>query len=172
MKKLNKPILSAMFIAIGLVLPFFTGQIKQIGNMLLPMHIPVMLCSFICGWKYGFLVGFILPLLRSALFGMPVMFPSAVAMAFELASYGFMAGFLYRKLSLGKWADIYLPLIISMIFGRVVWGIVQMLLLGAESFGMSAFIAGAILKALPGIIAQLIIIPAIVAMFNRQNISR
>ena len=56
--------LSAMFIAIGQVLPFFTGQIPQIGNMLLPMHIPVLLCGLICGWKYGALVGFTTPLLR------------------------------------------------------------------------------------------------------------
>ncbi len=36
-----------MFVAIGIVLPFFTGQIQLIGNMLLPMHIPVMLCGLI-----------------------------------------------------------------------------------------------------------------------------
>jgi len=72
-----------MFIAIGLVLPFFTGQIPQIGRMLLPMHIPVFLCGLICGWKYGLMVGFILPLLRYAVFGMPVIFPNGIAMAFE-----------------------------------------------------------------------------------------
>ena len=41
--------LAAMFMAIGIVLPFFTGQIPQIGKMLLPMHIPVILCGLICG---------------------------------------------------------------------------------------------------------------------------
>ena len=55
--KENKPVvkltLSAMFLAIGLVLPFFTGQIPQIGNMLLPMHIPVLLCGLICGWQWA-----------------------------------------------------------------------------------------------------------------------
>lgn len=56
--------LSAMFFALGLILPFFTGQIPQIGSMLLPMHIPVFLCGFICGWKYGGVIGFLLPLMR------------------------------------------------------------------------------------------------------------
>lgn len=85
---LKNTTLAAMFLAIGLVLPFLTGQIPQIGNMLLPMHIPVLLC------------GLILPLLRSALFGAPVFFPAATAMAFELMTYGLVAGLLY---SLSKW---------------------------------------------------------------------
>ena len=97
MKKneLKNLVLAAMFLALGLVLPFLTGQIQQIGNMLLPMHFPVILCGLICGWKYGLGVGFIVPLLRSAIFGMPVMYPNALAMAFELATYGFFAGFLF-----------------------------------------------------------------------------
>ena len=43
--------LAAMFLAAGLVLPFVTGQIPQIGSMLLPMHLPVLLCGLVCGWK-------------------------------------------------------------------------------------------------------------------------
>ncbi len=89
--------LSAVFIALGLILPFLTGQIQQIGTMLLPMHIPVLLCGLICGWKYGLFIGFILPPLRSVIFGMPPMFPTAIAMAFELATYGVVIGFLYQR---------------------------------------------------------------------------
>ena len=85
---LKKLVLSALFMAIGLILPFFTGQIPAIGKMLLPMHIPVLLCGLICGWQYGLGVGFVLPLLRSLLFNFPAMYPNAVSMAFELALYG------------------------------------------------------------------------------------
>lgn len=70
-QSLRNLLLAAMFLAIGLVLPFFTGQIKEIGNMLLPMHLPVFLCALICGWQYGTAVGFIMPLLRFALFPCP-----------------------------------------------------------------------------------------------------
>ena len=63
--------LSAMFLAIGLVLPFLTGQIPEIGSMLLPLHLPALVCGFVCGWQWGLAVGFVLPLLRSMLFGMP-----------------------------------------------------------------------------------------------------
>ena len=86
--------MAAMFLALGLVLPFFTGQIPQIGSMLLPMHIPVFLCGLICGWQYGGIVGFILPLLRYAIFGMPVLFPNGIAMSFELMTYGLVVGLL------------------------------------------------------------------------------
>lgn len=85
-----------MFLALGLLLPFVTGQIPQIGSKLLPMHIPVYLCALICGWQYGGIIGFVLPLLRSLLFGMPVFFPSATAMAFELMTYGLVFGYLYQ----------------------------------------------------------------------------
>ena len=74
--------LTAMILALGMILPFFTGQIPQIGNMLLPMHLPVFLCALICGWQYGTIMAFILPLLRSLVFGMPPFYPTALAMAF------------------------------------------------------------------------------------------
>lgn len=133
---LKNTTLAAMFLAIGLVLPFLTGQIPQIGNMLLPMHIPVLLCGLICGWQYGGIVGLILPLLRSALFGAPVFFPAATAMAFELMTYGLVAGLLY---SLSKWQCIralYRCLIIAMLAGRAVWGIVQTVQLGVTGSGI------------------------------------
>ena len=115
---------AALFLALALVLPFLTGQIPEIGKMLSPMHIPVLLCGFLCGWPWGLAVGFIAPLLRSVLFGVPVMFPGAVAMAFELAVYGALSGLLYSILP-RKTRSIYVTLIVSMIAGRVVWGVVR-----------------------------------------------
>ena len=94
----TKLTLSAVFLALGIVLPFLTGQIPTVGSMLLPMHIPVLICGFVCGWQWGLLVGFVLPLMRSALFSMPPMMPTAAAMAFELAVYGAVTGILYQKL--------------------------------------------------------------------------
>lgn len=170
---IKKMTLSAMFIAIGLVLPFFTGQIPQIGNMLLPMHIPVLLCGLICGWQYGLLVGFVLPLLRYVLFGMPILFPTGVAMAFELATYGLVAGLLY---GLSRWQCIialYRSLITAMLAGRVVWGVVQLVLMGISGgmFTWQMFVAAAFLNAIPGIAIQLILIPAIMVALNRTGLA-
>ncbi|MFQ6976237.1 MAG: ECF transporter S component [Oscillibacter sp.] len=61
---------SALFLALAMVLPFLTGQIPEIGSMLCPMHLPALLCGFMCGWPWGLAVGFISPLLRS-MSGMP-----------------------------------------------------------------------------------------------------
>lgn len=77
----KKTVLSAVFLALGIGLPFLTGQIKEIGDTLLPMHLPVMLCGLVCGAKFGFAVGLILPFLRSVLTGMPPVYPNAVYMA-------------------------------------------------------------------------------------------
>lgn len=173
MKESTKKLtLSAMFIALGLILPFLTGQIPQIGNMLLPMHIPVFLCGLICGWQYGFVVGFILPVLRYMLFGMPVIFPTGIAMAFELAAYGFFAGFLYGH---SRWHCIialYRSLIISMLAGRIVWGIVEVIILGMSggAFTWKMFLAGAFINAVPGIIVQLILIPTVMVALNRTGL--
>lgn len=169
---IRKLTMSAMFLAIGMVLPFFTGQIPQIGNMLLPMHIPVFLCALICGWKYGSLMAFVLPLLRSVTFGMPPLYPTALAMAFELTAYALIVGTLYEK---SKWQCIralYRCLIASMIGGRIVWGIVQTILLGigGSAFGFQAFLTGAILNAIPGIILQLILIPSIMVALDKTKL--
>lgn len=164
--------LSAMFIAIGFVLPYLTGQIPQIGNMILPMHIPVLLCGLICGWKHGLTVGFILPLMRSLTLGMPPLFPIAAAMSFELAAYGFIIGFIYNR---SRWQCIialYRSLIIAMIAGRVVWGASMTILLGfgESSFTWQAFTAGAFINAIPGIVVQLAIIPALMVALNRTGL--
>ena len=173
-QKLKDLTLSAMLLCIGYVLPFFTGQIKEIGNMLLPMHIPVLLTGFICGWKYGIAVGFILPIFRSATLGMPVMYPAAIAMAFELATYGFVSGYLYFK---SRWKCVkalYKCLIISMLSGRLVWGIAQMILLGVKggSFTFGMFFAGAVFNAIPGIIIQLIFIPVLMVALHKAKFVR
>ena len=171
-KNLLNLVLSAMFLALALTLPFLTGQIKEIGNMLLPMHLPVMLCGLVCGWQYGLIIGFIAPLMRSALFAMPVIFPSAISMAFELATYGFVIGILFQK---SRWKcikSLYRCLTLSMISGRVVWGIVQCILLGLgeNGFTVSMFLSGAFLKAVPGIVLQLLLIPTVMLMFKKTHL--
>jgi len=166
--------LAAMFIAIGLVLPFLIFQIPEIGQTLLPMHLPVLLCGLICGRKYGLIVGFVLPLMRSFMFGMPVLFPMAAAMAFELAAYGFVIGLLYYT---SRWQcilSLFRSLIIAMIAGRIVWGIAMALFvgLGGGHFTLQIFIGGALLNALPGIVLQLILVPAIMIGLNRTGLVR
>lgn len=163
---------AAMFMALGLVLPFMTGQIPQIGSMLLPMHLPVLLCGLICGWQYGAAVGFVLPLLRFALFGMPPIFPTGIAMAFELAAYGLLAGLLYNR---AKWRcviSLYRCLIAAMVGGRLVWGVVRVVLTGVagNAFTWQMFMAGAFLNAVPGIILQLIAIPVVMVALDRTGV--
>ena len=171
MKNVKTIVLMAMFLSIGLFLPFLTGQIPQIGKMLLPMHIPVLLCGLVCGWKEGLLIGFILPLLRSFLFAMPIFYPSAIGMAFELAAYGAIVGFTFAH---AKWkclSSLYKCLLTAMVGGRVVWGVVMIVLMGIKgnAFTLSAFLAGAFITALPGILLQLILIPSIMLLLDRTH---
>lgn len=171
--KLVKTILSALFLALAFVLPFLTGQVPTIGNMLCPLHIPVLLCGFICGPSWGLAVGFIAPLLRSFILGMPPLFPTALCMAFELAAYGLVTGLLYKYLPKSK-PYIYVALLSAMIIGRLVWGAVMFICLGASggAFTLSAFVAGAFWDAIPGIIIQIVLVPVLVMVLNNPKITK
>lgn len=167
--QLQKLALSAMFLSIGLILPFFTGQIPQIGSMLLPLHIPVLVCGMCSGSYYGGIIGFILPILRYFLFGMPVIFPTGLAMAFELASYGIIAGKLYYESKWKCWSNLYFSLIMAMIGGRIIWGIVFAALCGVsgQEFTRAIFITSAVIQAIPGIVLQLVLVPILVKCLNQ-----
>ena len=161
---------AALCLALALVLPFLTGQIPAIGAMLSPMHIPVLLCGFLCGWQWGFGVGLIAPILRSLLFGMPKLYPNALAMMFELAVYGAATGFFYRLFPKKPWR-IYLSLILAMLLGRAMWGCAQFVLLNAQGtrFTLQMFLAGAFINAVPGIILHLLLVPAVVYAMEKTG---
>lgn len=165
MNNTKKITASSVCLALCIFLPFFTGNIPHIGKMLCPMHIPVLLCGFICGKRHGALVGFIGPLLRGALFSVPVLFPNGIAMAFELAAYGFFAGLFYNIFPKNIFG-IYVSLLISMIIGRIVWGIATAFMI---DFSFALFINGAIVTSLPGILVQLVLIPAVVYSVHKSQ---
>ena len=170
--KIKLLVISAMLFCLGLVLPFFTGQIPKIGNMLLPMHIPVFLCGLICGWQYGGVVGFCLPIVRSLLFGMPVLYPNAIGMAFELLTYGILSGVLFEK---SRWhciKSLYKCLVITMLAGRIVWGVTQvfMLGLGDEGFSFALFLTKGFVNAIPGLVLQFTLIPAIMLLLKKAHL--
>lgn len=170
-RQVKNMVLAAMLMALGLVMPFLTGQIPQVGGMLLPMHLPVLLCGLICGWQYGGAVGFVLPLLRYALFLMPPM-PTGAAMAFELAVYGVVAGLLYAR---SRWqcvVALYRSLIAAMLAGRLVWAAARVVImgLGQAPFSWQIFLAEGFLTAIPGILLQLVAIPAIMVAMDRTGL--
>ena len=170
-KMLLRLVYSALCLALCIVLPFLTMQIPQIGQALSPMHIPALLCGFICGPIWGIAVGATGPIWRSAMFKMPPMFPVASAMAFELAAYAAVAGILYRLLP-KKYPYIYVSLVISMIVGRIVGAVAKFAMLGfdAEKMNLSIFFADYIVGTLPGIVLHIVIIPPIIWALRRAKL--
>lgn len=55
--------------------------------------------------------------------------------------------------------------------GRVVWGIVMAICMGVSGnpFGFSAFLAGAVTNAIPGIVVQIILIPVLVMVLEKEK---
>lgn len=169
-RTVKNTVFSAMFLALCIVLPLITFGSTQIGNAISPMHIPVLICGFVCGWQYGVVVGFIAPLLRYLIFQMPPIYPIGASMAFELAAYGLLSGIMF-KIFPKKNGYIYASLIISMLGGRIVWGIARYIMagLGGSEFNISMFIAGAFTNAVPAIICHIIIIPLVVMAFKKTG---
>ena len=162
---------AAVCLALALLLPFVTGNIPEIGNMLCPMHLPVLLCGFLCGAPWGMAVGAVAPILRAMLFGRPALYPTALAMMAELAVYGLLAGLLYRLFP-KKMGYLYGSLLCAMIGGRLVGGLAKLVLLGfdGKSFGAAIFFTEYFVNAWPGIVVQLILIPLIVAALARAHL--
>lgn len=166
--RIQKLVLAALCLALCMVLPLLTGQIPEIGSMLCPMHIPVLLCGFLVGPLWGALVGLVAPLLRFALFGMPKLFPTDIAMCAELVVYGAVSGLLYARLP-RRPVNLYVSLLSAMLLGRVAWGAVRLALSGLSgtAFTWAAFLAGAFTTAIPGIILHIVLIPIIVLALQR-----
>ena len=167
---------SAMLLALAVLMPRVAGLIPEIGKMLNLMHIPVLLCGFLCGWPWGLGVGFVAPLLSSLVNSMPKIFPDAVVMAFELAAYGAVAGLMYallpRKLGVGR---IYAALLIAMVAGRVVYAVVYFLLLktGLASVdqGFLLFVwTRAVVKPVFGIVLQVLLVPVLVLALEQAGL--
>lgn len=162
---------TAVFLALGILLPFLFGQVPQIGQMLLPMHIPVFLCALLVTWKHGIAVAVILPLLRALLFSRPVLYPDAIAIACEMATYALVAGLLYDSTQKMRVGALYASLLTAMLAGRVVRGAAQFTLLALRgtTFSSAAFFSGVIVAGIPGILLQLLLIPAIVLPLQKQR---
>jgi hypothetical protein len=117
------------------------------------------------------MIGFIAPILRYALFGVPVLFPMGISMAFELATYGLMTGILYRLLP-KRIPYVYLALVSSMLVGRIVWGMTSFIIAGLQhtEFSFDMFLAGAFINALPGIVIHIVLIPLVVIVLKKANL--
>lgn len=174
--RVRKLCIAAMLLALGWLLPFLTGQNRELGNILCLMHIPVFMAGLALGPWYGLVLGFITPLSRSLLFGMPSLYPIATCMAFELATYGLLSGILYnlfQKHGKGKkLPKMVLALVSAMLGGRIVWGVAQVLcgLFSQSPFTWNAFLTGAFITAWPGIIMHLILLPVMMLAFEKAGI--
>lgn len=170
MNKIRKLVTAALLLAMSVVLPLVLHSIPNAGGIFLPMHIPVLLCGFLCSWPYGLLCGVLAPLISHVSTGMPAaaLLPGMVC---ELAVYGALSGLLMRFIRTGKpLADIYVSLGLSMLAGRVMVGLLNSLLFLRGRYGMEAWITAAFVKALPGIAIQVVVIPALLLALRQAKL--
>ena len=176
---LYRMIVTAVLLAVGLLLPFLTGQLQTIGKLISPLHIPVFICGMTCGWLWGGVLGAVLPLLRMVLFGMPGL-PMALPMTFELCAYGVIVGLVYPFLCRRTRGN-HLVLMVSslgvaMFAGRIVGGVAKALLLAGGAIQgvpltFEAFIASYFVDTAVGAVIHLIVVPAVVIALEKAKLS-
>lgn len=168
----RKLTLSALFLALGLVLPLITGQIPQIGKMLLPMHIPVLLCGLACGWPYGLVCGLLGPVLSGVLTGMPS--PAVLpGMMVECGVYGLVSGLMMQAVHTKKlYADLYISQITAMLLGRILSGVCKALIFAPATFTVAAWATTSFVTGLPGIAIQLVLLPTLVVALTKARLLR
>ncbi|MGL4337865.1 MAG: ECF transporter S component [Turicibacter sp.] len=163
-QNIKSTVTASFFIALGLIVPQVFHMIGMGGPVFLPMHLPVLLCGFLLGPKYGVIVGLTTPIVSSLLTGMPVMYPVGITMVFELGTYGLIAGYLYQVKNKG----IFFSLILSMLIGRLVSGIMSFMLLtiNGSGFVLSGFFTASFVTSIWGITLQLLLIPTLIKALN------
>lgn len=162
---------TALCVALGVVLPQTFHAVPNAGNVLLPMHIPVLLCGLTCSWAYGLGCGILTPVMSHLITSMP---PAALlpAMICELAAYGLIAGLAAKYIRTGKrMLDLYIQLITSMLLGRVVYGAVNALVFRAGAYSMQIFLTAAFVTALPGIVIQLAVLPSLILLLEKAGLA-
>ena len=170
MNNTRKLVLTALFIAIGVILPQAFHAVPNAGSIFLPMHIPVLIAGFAVGPLYGTLCGVLTPILSHLIFGMPPA-PMLPQMICELASYGFLTGLLNRIVrNDNALIKNYIVLIGAMLGGRLVYGLLNALVFRAGSYSLQAWISAALVTALPGIAIQLVLIPILVDRLKKAKL--
>lgn len=170
MKNTKNLMITALCIALGLVLPTAFHVIPNAGSVMLPMHIPVLLCGMICGPVLGLIAGICTPILSSVMTGMP---PAAIlpGMACELAVYGLVTGLMLKFVKTkNNTINLYVSLITAMIAGRLVSGVLNALIFRAGAYSLQIWVTASFVTALPGILLQLVILPVLVLALQKARL--
>jgi 2-polyprenyl-3-methyl-5-hydroxy-6-metoxy-1,4-benzoquinol methylase/predicted membrane protein len=163
---------AAILLALGVLIPLIFHAANIGGQIFLPMHPSVLIGGFILGPFYGALLGILTPLLSAALTGMPS-WAVLPGMMVELTFYGVSAGVSFRLIKTKNlYLDIYLSLLLSLLLGRLAGGATNALIyLGkGNSYSWQAFLTPYFLIAWPGILIQLVLIPAILVALEKSHL--
>ncbi len=157
---------SALLTAAGILLPLIFHTFGIAGKIFLPMHFPVIVAGMMLGPLGGLIVGGLSPILSSLLTGMPP-FPTVLLMVPELITYGVASGILYKKLRI----NVFAALIISLILGRIAFGISAWALAGVLGLhiGPVKLVTAGVITGLPGIAGQIVLIPLIIKRISQKT---
>ena len=157
---------SAIFMAVGLVLAYFSHVAGLSVRTILPLHYPPLLAGLALSPIYALMVGVLTPALSSGLTGFPTM-AQVLRMIPELAAYGLVTSLMLKILPvipglrawMGRLAAMMLAMLAAMFVGRMIYIVLYVAASWPETLTLGYFTMILLIPAWPGIIAQLILLP-------------
>jgi hypothetical protein len=163
---------SAIFMAVGLAIAYFTHLAGFSVRAILPLHFAPLLAGLTLSPIFALMVGVLTPALSYGLTGFPTM-AQVMRMVPELAAYGLITSLMLKVLPvvprlperLGRLTAMMVAMLAAMVVGRLIYIVLYMAASGPETLGYFTMILLA--PAWPGIIAQLVLLPPLAGKFLR-----
>ena len=136
----------------------------QLGQIFLPMYLPVLIIAFYRGIVPGAVTGLLAPLISFALTNMPQM-PVLPYVTVELVALGCLGGIL-SKVKLHAILRVFLAQVGAKMIRLIVFAIASYLSSGVLQ--ASALFAG-VLRSIPGVVLQLLVVTYLIVKKEKQN---
>ena len=154
-------LLPQMVHAVGVV----TGVGGMLGQILLPMYIPVFVIGFYRGPVSGILTGLFAPLISFWMTGMPAM-NILPYMMIELIAIGALAGLLAKSKGAALWRVLMVQAGAKAIRLLIFAGNLYFAIDGALT---ASLVFGDVVRSIPGILLQLVVVTVLLKMKEKED---
>lgn len=170
MSAVKQSIVTAVCLALCVVLPMAFHAIPRGGEIYDPMFFPIMVCGLSCDWGFGLLCGIAGPVLSTLFTGMPPV-ADLPTMVVQGAFCGLLCGLMMLWVhTRSAYADLYIAIVVAIVVGSVAAGAVKALIFAAGKYSIRMWAMGYFVKCLPGLIIQLVLVPSIIVALMKAHL--
>lgn len=156
--------LASLFAALGIVVPQLF-HLVGLGASFLPMFLPVIIGSMFLSWRFAITLGIVTPTVSWLLTSMPPIVPPILpVMVIELMTVSLIISVLKYHLNKSVW----IALITAIVFDRLLLFLIVTFISPLLNISHPFFTAAVLLTGVPGILLQIITVPAAVKLIEKK----